>query len=123
MIVLSRYLTEVVDIDCPQCGAENRISAESYEPWECGECGFEPEWNTQSRDEWYCDWCGKDITEIAGKEVLTKCKDCMRVSQKLQKIRSKQCCPHCDERLTADDLREIKEARREAKKTGADSSE
>lgn len=117
--VIGKYATELADIECPECGTENRINTKGIElpEWSCKECGYSPDWENLFSDEtdgYPCNWCGKDISD--DNSTVIHCRSCSREAQKREKMRRNQCCPHCGEMLSADDLRKIKEARSEAKK-------
>jgi len=114
---VGKYATELAVINCPECGIENEIVAEDFADWSCNGCGYEPDWSDHGNgeDEVYrCIWCGDSDT------IVSLCKSCTREAQERAKLRRKQCCPHCDERISADDLREINQARREVKEKLAD---
>lgn len=116
--VVGKYATELADIECPECGAENRINTEGIElpEWSCKECGYTPDWQLMKReaDGYPCTWCGKDISD--DHRTVTKCRNCSKEARKREKMRQNQCCPHWGEMLSADDLRKIKKARSEARK-------
>jgi len=123
--VIGKYATELADIECPECGTENRINTTGIECpyWSCKECGYSPDWeDLYSRDDYYpCNWCGKDISD--DHRTVVKCRDCTREGQKRAKMKRNQCCPHCGEMLSANDLRKIKEARRKARQKYKDTGE
>lgn len=117
--VVGKYATEIADIECPECNTENQINTTgiSMPEWSCKKCGFNPDWETllsEDTDAYPCNWCGKDISDDNSTVIL--CRSCSREAQKREKMERDQCCPHCGEILSADDLRKIKEARRKARK-------
>lgn len=107
---IGKYATEIAVIECPDCGEENQIVAERGSDWSCRNCGFEPEWTEDVRE---CLWCSKNIEGETG--LVALCLECSREAQRRQKLKESQCCPHCNNRLTADDLRKIKDARQKAR--------
>lgn len=113
---VGKYPTEIAVISCPECGAKNEIIDRIFPEWSCRECEYEPDWSDHGNGEdeiFRCTWCAKSIEDNTG--VVHMCRSCTRQSQQRAKLERSQCCPHCQERLTADDLRKIKEARREAR--------
>jgi len=117
--VIGKYATELADINCPKCGSTNRINTKgiTVPEWSCKECGYSPDWETlysKETDVYPCSCCGKDISEDTS--TVMHCRNCSIEAQKREKMRRNQCCPHCEEMLSVDDLREIKESRRKARR-------